>query len=110
MAGLRRAAFDHFAARGFPTQRVEAWKYTNLRRLLSRRFQPAPGTALDTHQPLWLTQGGSRIVLANGLHSAALSLPSVQPPGVTMLTLAKWIANDPADAAAYLQATLTEQT
>lgn len=109
MAGLRRAAFEHFAARGFPTQRDEPWKYTNLRRLLSRRFQPAQGAALNTQQPLWL-QGGNRIVLANGQYSSALSSPTVQPPGLTMLTLAKWIANDPTDAAAYLATTLTEDT
>jgi Fe-S cluster assembly protein SufD len=34
----RAAAFERFAALGFPSPRDEAWKYTSLRRLESRRF------------------------------------------------------------------------
>jgi Fe-S cluster assembly protein SufD len=37
-AAQRAAAFDRFAALGFPGARDEAWKYTSLRRLESRRF------------------------------------------------------------------------
>jgi len=34
----RAAAFERFAALGFPAPREEAWKYTSLRRLAARRF------------------------------------------------------------------------
>lgn len=34
----RAAAFARFAELGFPSEREEAWKYTNLRRLTARRF------------------------------------------------------------------------
>jgi len=37
-AAQRAAAFERFAALGFPAARDEAWKYTSLRRLASRRF------------------------------------------------------------------------
>ena len=37
-AAQRAAAFERFAALGFPGAREEAWKYTSLRRLESRRF------------------------------------------------------------------------
>ena len=31
---IRRDAFDRFAAQGLPHSRIEAWKYTDLRRLV----------------------------------------------------------------------------
>lgn len=31
---MRRDAFDRFVAQGLPHSRVEAWKYTDLRRLV----------------------------------------------------------------------------
>ena len=39
LLAVRRAALDRFAVSGFPTQRDEDWKYTNLRRLESRSFR-----------------------------------------------------------------------
>ena len=38
----RAAAFERFAALGFPAPRDEAWKYTTLRRLEARRFPSHP--------------------------------------------------------------------
>ena len=38
---VRSQAFARFAELGFPAARDEAWKYTSLRRLESRRFQAA---------------------------------------------------------------------
>jgi Fe-S cluster assembly protein SufD len=35
---LRREAIEHFARLGFPTTRLEEWKYTNLQPLLNYRF------------------------------------------------------------------------
>ena len=43
---LRRAGLERFVAAGFPTQRQEDWKYTNLRRLEGRTFAPAVSAAL----------------------------------------------------------------
>ncbi|AWL98707.1 Fe-S cluster assembly protein SufD [Bradyrhizobium amphicarpaeae] len=39
---IRREAFDRFAARGLPHSRVEAWKYTDLRRLVRDAKPLAP--------------------------------------------------------------------
>ena len=63
LPGERGAAFDAFAARGFPTNRVEAWKYTSLRPLARRRFQPAQP---DAEAAAPLLGEGPRIVLVNG--------------------------------------------
>ena len=45
LTALRRTALEAFLATGFPTQRDEEWKYTNLRRLESRSFALAEGSA-----------------------------------------------------------------
>ena len=100
---LRRAALDQFLSAGFPTQRDEAWKYTNLRRLESRSFTPAEASALDAHQPDWLTTAGTRIVLVNGHWLPALSSQKAQQPGVTVLTFKQWMQHEPAAVAAYLK-------
>ena len=42
LGAVRREALERFLAAGFPTQRHEDWKYTNLRRLENRTFTPAP--------------------------------------------------------------------
>jgi Fe-S cluster assembly protein SufD len=103
LTALRRAALDQFLSTGFPTQRDEAWKYTNLRRLESRSFTPAEATALDAHQPEWLTTAGTRIALVNGHWLPALSSQNAQPPGVTVLTFKQWAQHEPAAVAAYLK-------
>ena len=46
-AAQRAAAFERFAALGFPGAREEAWKYTSLRRLESRRFPFRADSAED---------------------------------------------------------------
>ena len=63
LPGERGTAFEAFAARGFPTNRVEAWKYTSLRPLARRRFAPA---APDPDAAVPFLGEGPRIVLVNG--------------------------------------------
>jgi Fe-S cluster assembly protein SufD len=73
-AGAQRAAaFEHFAALGFPGPREEAWKYTNLRRLASRRF-PAAG-ADEAAPALPLALAGHRLAVVNGRRREDLSTP-----------------------------------
>lgn len=103
LIALRRAALEQFLSAGFPTQRDEAWKYTNLRRLETRAFTPADASALDAHQPEWLTTTGTRIALVNGHWLPALSSQTAQPPGVTVLSLKQWIQHEPTAVATYLK-------
>lgn len=100
---LRRRALEHFLAGGFPSQRDESWKYTNLRRLESRSFVPAHAAPVAPDESQWIAGAGTRIVLVNGHWMPSLSSASPQPPGVTVLTLGRWIANQPAEAAAFLE-------
>jgi Fe-S cluster assembly protein SufD len=103
LVALRRTALEQFLSAGFPTQRQENWKYTNLRRLETRAFALAETTALDAKQPEWLPHTGTRIVFVNGHWMPALSSQHAQPPGVTLLTLNQWLQREPADVAAYLR-------
>jgi Fe-S cluster assembly protein SufD len=104
---LRRAALERFIAAGFPTQRQEDWKYTNLRRLDARTFAPAPSTAaaLDALEQQWIANAGIRIVLVNGHWMPALSSVGAQLPGMTLLTLKQWSEHDPAAVAAFIAQT-----
>ncbi len=98
----RRNALQRFVTQGFPTQRDEDWKYTNLRRLESRNFvSTGPATGI-VDESLWIADAGMRIVLVNGRAHPGLSTASPQPPGVTLLTLGQWIENAPGEVAAFL--------
>lgn len=99
---LRHAALERFVAAGFPTQRQEDWKYTNLRRLEARTFAPAVTVPVATHDPRWIANAGTRIVLVNGHCMPALSSIEAQLPGMTLLTLKRWSENDPDAVATFI--------
>lgn len=117
LISLRRAALEQFLALGFPTQRQEDWKYTNLRRLETRDFTPADKSSLnsvltiDSKQDHWVKDAGTRIVLVNGHWLPSLSSSRAHPPGVTVLTLGQWLEREPGEVAAFLsQARATESS
>jgi Fe-S cluster assembly protein SufD len=99
---LRRNALQRFVTQGFPSQRDEDWKYTNLRRLESRSFVPAEAAPESVDESLWIANAGMRIVLVNGRAHPGLSTTSPQPPGVTLLTFGQWARNAPGDVASFL--------
>jgi Fe-S cluster assembly protein SufD len=63
-ASRRAAAMERFAELGFPGAREEAWKYTSLRRLESRRFVPAAPATTSVDVPAAFV--AQRLVLVNG--------------------------------------------
>jgi Fe-S cluster assembly protein SufD len=100
---LRTAALEHFLDAGFPTQRDEGWKYTNLRRLETRHFGlPAAGEP-SADESLWITHAGARRVVVDGCATPALSSTMACPPGVTVLTLGQWLEHAPDEAASFLR-------
>ena len=90
-SGTRRsAAFARFAELGFPGSREEAWKYTSLRRLESRRFAPADREgALKAAVSLPAALGEHRLVLVNGHLREDLANLASLPKGVRVRTLAE---------------------
>jgi Fe-S cluster assembly protein SufD len=106
---LRRAAFDRFAAAGFPTTRNEQWKYTNLRRLESRAFELAATAPVAAEiQQQGFKDGAARLVFVNGHFASALSHLPPLPPGVTVVTLGQWIERDAEGAAQMLSGSLEQ--
>ena len=84
-AAQRAAAFERFAALGFPAARDEAWKYTSLRRLEARRFplHTDPGTPPPLPAPL----AAHRIAIVDGRRRDELSSATL-PPGLRLRELA----------------------
>ncbi len=91
LADARRAAMKSFAEAGFPTPRIESWKYTNLNRLSRAGFDPLlGGEAADIAQWRALRLNGAYCVaIVNGRFSAALSDVANLPGGVRLTALSE---------------------
>jgi Fe-S cluster assembly protein SufD len=86
---LRSAAFDYFVTAGFPSTRDEAWKYTNLRRLESRRFSDEPAAV---EAALRSPVSGTRILVVNGRMLEAPDTDCLELRGIRVRTLAQALA------------------
>lgn len=80
LAALRRKAFDRFVAEGFPTTRVEEWRYTNTSRIARTAWEPRPehvgldrATLERISFPVFAC---SLFVFVNGRYEADLSTPA----------------------------------
>lgn len=92
LASLREDAFRCFNRLGFPSTRLEEWRFTNVAPIADTVFQaPAAGGGFDrevldaSHLP---RSGGPEIVFVNGRFSPELSDGSGLPPGVRVRSLA----------------------
>jgi Fe-S cluster assembly protein SufD len=72
LAALRADAAAHVAARGFPTRRVEAWKYTDLSPVAQAGFAE-PLTAVEGSLALPAARCAARAVFVDGRFRADLS-------------------------------------
>lgn len=79
ISAVRAAAFNHFVLAGLPHPRVEAWKYTDLRRLMrdakplaARPDSAAKARARDAGD-LFATLGFRRLVIVDGSFVADMS-------------------------------------
>ena len=90
-AGLRETAIGAFAESGFPTIRSEAWKYTDLRRMLRTDFTASPdGVSEPAAAALtpWRLDGGSHLlVFVDGRFAPSLSGIEDLPPGARLISL-----------------------
>ncbi len=105
LASLRDDGFRCFDRLGFPTTRLEEWRFTNIAPIAEKPFV-APTTLTDytradldaLHLP---RLGGPELVFVNGTFAPALSTTDGLPAGVRIRSLAKLLAHDhAADAAA----------
>jgi Fe-S cluster assembly protein SufD len=96
---LRATALEKFAALGFPTKRLEDWKYTNVATLATTPFRLPTGitpTTLSTAQLKLMRLGsGPELVFLNGQFAPELSESSSLPKGVQVVSLASALATSP---------------
>jgi Fe-S cluster assembly protein SufD len=96
---LRGTAMERFGEAGFPTPRMESWKYTNLSRLSRIEF-PAEISEPDAKSAdiaRWLMADADchRLVFIDGRYSADQSAIGDLPKGVVLSRLADIIDDDP---------------
>lgn len=99
LARLRRAAIGRVAEVGFPTVRLEDWKYTNVAPIAATPFRPAveeapDGLGSEAIEPFALRAPGTRLVFVNGRYSAKLSSLAPLPAGARAGSLAEAIITD----------------
>ncbi|GGI20821.1 Fe-S cluster assembly protein SufD [Bradyrhizobium guangdongense] len=97
---LRRDAFDRFVAQGLPNSRVEAWKYTDLRRLVrdAKPLAPRPGAEART---IARSAGAAfagldmrRLLIVNGAFVPELSDLAGLEPGISIRATAEALGAD----------------
>jgi Fe-S cluster assembly protein SufD len=100
IAAVRAAAFNHFVLAGLPHPRVEAWKYTDLRKLM-RDAKPlaSPPDAIAKARAqdaggLLAGLGFRRLVLVDGAFVAELSDLTGLEAGLTVRSMAEALALD----------------
>ncbi len=95
--GMRADAAAHFAARGFPTRRIEQWKYTDLSAVAQAAFA----------EPLTSVDGAVALPAANAPHRAVFVDGRFRPDLSTLEGLAfsaRGLAQHLVDAEAHLGA------
>jgi Fe-S cluster assembly protein SufD len=94
---LRRTGISRFAALGFPTPRLEDWKYTNVTPIAQLAFKPAVKLSLaaaDAARFAFAGLGGSRLVFVNGHFAPELSTIPKLARGVKLASLAAAMDSD----------------
>jgi Fe-S cluster assembly protein SufD len=103
LQSLRRAAFEQFAAMGFPTTKNEDWHFTSVSPIAEQEFTLLASATGDVRReelvPFLLGTGGHVMTFVNGRFDASLSELSALPKGVTLCDLASAWTSQPALAA-----------
>jgi len=95
IAQQREDAIERFADLGLPTNDLEAWKYTNIAKIIDRPYTlplgaTAPSVDPSDVAPLLIDEmDAHRVVLVNGRVDASLSDVGELPPGVVVSSLAQ---------------------
>lgn len=97
LAPVRRAGIERFRDLGFPTPRLEDWKYTNVAPVLETPFRWASDSRRDDVTPALvagLALGAARLVFVNGRFAKDLSSERL-PAGVRASALGEAIRREP---------------
>ena len=106
LAALRDDAFAGFGRLGFPSTRLEDWRFTNVSPIAETQFSVASAPADYDRAALEALRlpalGGPELVFVNGLFEPALSTTEGLPHGVKARSLASVLAQDPDTLSPYL--------
>ena len=106
LASLRDDAFSCFDRLGFPTTRLEAWRFTNVAPIAGTTFVAETGGTDYTRADLDALHlprlGGPELVFVNGTFTPALSTTDGLPSGVRTRSLATVLAEDAETVAPFL--------
>lgn len=112
LTSLRDAAIARFQSQGFPTTKLEAWKFTNLARLTAQSFAPAEICPINlaSSQIAHARLAGMcelLMVFVNGRFRPDLSDPPLEddnalPAGVRILSFAEALRDRPAQVEAHI--------
>ena len=100
---VRRGAFERFVAQGLPHSRVEAWKYTDLRRLvrdakpLAPRPDAIPKEAAINAAAAFAKLGFRRLLIVDGAFLPELSDLADLEPGVSIRATVNGLDADDTD-------------
>jgi Fe-S cluster assembly protein SufD len=101
LSKLRSQGMQAFAELGFPTTKLEDWKYCNVAPIAGVRFQPGVYEPDDTiHQCVeefsFSEADGTRLVFVNGHYAEEFSTIGKLPAGATVTSLAKAVKQEEA--------------
>ncbi len=104
---LREEGLARFAELGFPTTRIEDWKYTNVSAIAGQLFKPVNGASVNVssgqlQSHLFADLPAHRLVFVNGRYAPALSSVGALPAGVIVGSLADILATRPEIAEPHL--------
>ena len=92
LKSLRDTAFEAFSAKGFPTTKLEEWRFTNVSPFLKEDFRLQPGAASlhKLHNVVHIPSlDAYEVVLKNGMLNEDVNIP-----GVKILPLRTALKND----------------
>ena len=102
---LRQNAMGQFSRLGFPTTRMEEWRFTSVEPIARRPFAlggPADVTSDQIAPFLFPGLSDSRLVFVNGRYAPALSAIQALPPGVEVRSLAELLTGGLDGVESYL--------
>ena len=85
LQALRGRAFERFCTLGFPTTKMEEWRFTNVAPIAKGLFAPAKGGKPATD----VGSAPNRLVFVDGRYAPELSSLAAVPQGVTFASLAE---------------------
>lgn len=96
LTSLRNEAFARFKELGFPTLKMEDWKYTNLQPLINQHYllnDAIPGKDVDVDKAIIKGLEAYRLILVNGRFRKDLS-DTVDEPGVVVTAIDEAATNE----------------